>query len=93
MSLQSMVDEIIMKKEGKRMKRFTDRQKLKSTPFLTRQKNLINANAGAGASGPRNSTSSASSGTQSEYLTKINGATRDYTNNNLYEDEITNDDL
>ena len=91
MSLQSMVDEIIMKKEGKRMKRFTDRQKLKSTPFLTRQKNLINANTSG--SGQRNSTSSASSGTQSEYLTKISGATRDYTNNNLYEDEITNDDL
>ena len=43
MSLQTLVDEMVLKKEGKQIKRLTDRQKPKPTPFLTRRKSLLNA--------------------------------------------------
>jgi hypothetical protein len=41
MSLQNMVDEILLKKNGKVIKKPADRQKLRLTPFLTRNKTLI----------------------------------------------------
>ena len=43
MSLQNVVDEILLRKAGKTIKRLSDRQKYKVTPFLTRQKAIINA--------------------------------------------------
>jgi hypothetical protein len=46
MSLQSVVDEILLRKTGKTIKRLNDRQKYKVTPFLTRQKAIINASTG-----------------------------------------------
>jgi hypothetical protein len=42
MSLQNIVDEILLKKEGKRIKKMGERQKTKQTPFLTRLKTMIN---------------------------------------------------
>ncbi len=43
MSLQTMVDEIVLRKEGKTSKRFTERRgKVRPLPFLTRQKSIIN---------------------------------------------------
>lgn len=43
MSLQTMVDEIVLRKEGKTIKRFTERRgKVRPLPFLTRQKSIIN---------------------------------------------------
>ena len=44
MSLQNIVDEILLKKEGKRIKKMSERQKTKQTPFLTRLKTMINTN-------------------------------------------------
>jgi len=42
MTLQTIVDEIIMMKEGKAVKKFTERPKNRNLiPFLTRQKSLI----------------------------------------------------
>lgn len=44
MSLQTIVDEIILKQEGKRIKRLSEKSRARvTTPFLTRQKSLINA--------------------------------------------------
>ncbi len=43
MSLQNVVDEILLRKAGKTIKRLSDRHKYKVTPFLTRQKAIINA--------------------------------------------------
>lgn len=44
MSLQTIVDEIILKQEGKRIKRLSEKRGSRvTTPFLTRQKSLINA--------------------------------------------------
>jgi hypothetical protein len=44
MSLQTIVDEIILKQEGKRIKRLSEKSRNRvTTPFLTRQKSLINA--------------------------------------------------
>lgn len=45
MSLQNIVDEILLKKEGKRIKKMSERQKTKQTPFLTRLKTMINTDA------------------------------------------------
>ena len=43
MSLQTIVDEIILKQEGKRIKRLSEKSRNRvTTPFLTRQKSLIN---------------------------------------------------
>ncbi len=38
-----MVDEIVLRKEGKTIKRFTERRgKVRPLPFLTRQKSIVN---------------------------------------------------
>lgn len=44
MTLQSIIDEIIMIRDGKEVKKFTEKPKDRNLiPFLTRQKALINA--------------------------------------------------
>ena len=46
MTLQSIVDEIIMIKDGQTVKKFAERPKNRNLiPFLTRQKSLINASS------------------------------------------------
>lgn len=42
MSLQSMVDEILLRRNGRSIKKPSERHRLKATPFLTRNKMLIN---------------------------------------------------
>jgi hypothetical protein len=44
-----MVDEILLKKSGKKIKKPSDRQKLRLTPFLTRNKTMINQRSEDGA--------------------------------------------
>lgn len=82
MSLQTMVDEIILKKEGKSVKKPSDRHKIKITPFLTRQKSLINANGH-------------SKNTEADGSDLNNNVARDFTKNDLFENDqfITNEDL
>ncbi|CAF0730719.1 unnamed protein product [Brachionus calyciflorus] len=81
MSLQTMVDEILLKKDGKRLKRPSDRHKVRATPFLTRNKSLIN-------------NTSQQSDTESISSSSAN-VPRDYNKNDMFENEefITNDDL
>ena len=44
MSLQTIVDEILLKQEGRKVKRVSDKSRSRMiTPFLTRQKSLLNA--------------------------------------------------
>ena len=44
MSLQTIVDEILLKQEGRKVKRISDKSRSRMiTPFLTRQKSLLNA--------------------------------------------------
>ena len=51
MTLQTIVDEIIMIKEGKAVKKFTERTKNRNLiPFLTRQKSLVSYSSQLSAS-------------------------------------------
>jgi hypothetical protein len=83
MSLQSMVDEILLKKNGKTIKNIADKPlKTKPTFFLTRNKNLI-AN-GVDHQNDSDDTKSQTSSTS-----------RDMYSNTVFEDNtvISNDDL
>lgn len=82
MSLQTIVDEILLKQEGRKVKRIADKSRVRTiTPFLTRQKSLLNAEYAAKASTMTRRTSS-------------NGDTG-YDRQDLVENDefITNDDL
>jgi hypothetical protein len=43
MSLQNMAEEIMLRKAGKSIKTMNNRPKYKVTPFMTRQKAIINS--------------------------------------------------
>lgn len=77
-----MVDEILSKRDGKRIKRPSDRHKIKATPFLTRNKSWINR-----TNSQQNDIESNSSANSA--------VPRDYIKNDMFENEefITNDDL
>lgn len=77
-----MVDEILLRKDGKAVKKSSERQKIKATPFLTRQKSLING-------GEQTRQSDAESMNSDVNLAK------DFSRNDLFENDefITNEDL
>ncbi|RMZ97406.1 sorting nexin-17-like [Brachionus plicatilis] len=83
-SVQTMVDEILLKKDGKKIKRPSDRQRAKATQFLTRNKSLVKSG-------------SANQNTDSETTSLESNLNlpADYSKNDLFENEdfITNDDL
>ena len=78
-----------MRREGKAIRRLTDRQKPKAMPFLTRQKSMINNNNNNSTSEPANSDLNQAS------ENKINYSAREYGTNDLFENNtvIDNDDL
>lgn len=87
MSLQTIVDEILLKQEGRKVKRIADKSRVRTiTPFLTRQKSLLNAEYAAKAS-----SSAMSRRTSSSNGGEIGG----YDRQDLVENDefITNDDL
>lgn len=82
MSLQSIVDEILMKQEGKKIKKLSEKSKVKVTPFLTRTKSMINAN--------RDTSNRKSSDQENGGFIKDMGIRNDLAENDEF---ITNDDL
>ena len=79
MSLQSVCDEKLLKKEGKQMKSLSQRRKTNgnSIPFLTREKSLMSSNNSESANN----------------LDISNAINRDLDENKLFDENIDNDDL
>lgn len=85
MCIQTMVDEVLLKNNGRKKKRPSDRQKSKKTEFLTRNKLILNKSDSISQNGDSETSSLASNA----------NLPTDYSKNDLFENEdfITNDDL
>lgn len=84
MCIQTMVDEVLLKKDGRKIKRPSDRQKSKKTEFLTRNKLKVKSGSISQNADPETESSASN-----------NNLPVDYSKNDLFENEdfITNDDL